>query len=67
MSDIPQAGDPEQEDSGVIDDLTLGIRLAALPADLGMLIIQNGATLDYRSAHLWSTVSKMVKKWSVPP
>ncbi|KIY66476.1 hypothetical protein CYLTODRAFT_423386 [Cylindrobasidium torrendii FP15055 ss-10] len=46
--------------------LLLGARLASLPADVGMLIVKAGATLDYQSAVRWCTVSRAFKKWLDP-
>lgn len=42
-------------------DNTIGSYLAALPADIGALIIQAAATLDFPSAYNWITVSKAFK------
>lgn len=42
-------------------DNAIGSYLAALPADVGALIIQAAATLDFPSAHSWITVSKEFK------
>lgn len=44
---------------------TLAAHLGALPSDLGMLIVQMAATMDYQSAICWTVVSKTFRKWSV--